>query len=85
VRVIAEGFRGWEKGADWGDLSFLLELGDQIEKIAIVGDPRREDELKVFAAAGFRKASVEFFSDPTRSGPRVARLTCLRGRAATGE
>lgn len=61
ILVIAEGFLGWERGADWGDLSFFIEHGDQIEKIAIVADPRWEATLLTFAAAGFRKAPVKFF------------------------
>lgn len=59
--VLAEAFTGWEQNADWGDLSFFLKHGDQIEKIAIVGDPKWETELSIFAAAGFRRAPVKFF------------------------
>ena len=60
--VIAEEFRGWEAGADWGDLTFLLKYGDQITKIAIVADPKWEDSFLMFAGAGFRRAPVKFFS-----------------------
>jgi hypothetical protein len=62
VLVVVENFEGWERGADWGDLSFFLKYGDRMEKIAIVGDPKWEEKLLMFAGAGFRKAPVKFFS-----------------------
>jgi hypothetical protein len=34
----------------------------QIEKIAIVADPKWEIETLAFAGAGFRRAPVKFFS-----------------------
>ncbi len=59
--VIVEGFQGWERGVDWGDVSFLVTQGDRIEKIAIVGDPKQEVDFLAFAGAGFRHAPVKFF------------------------
>ncbi len=59
--VIAEEFGGWEKGADWGDLTFLVTYGDKIEKIAIVIDKRWETPFLMFAGAGFRRAPVRAF------------------------
>jgi hypothetical protein len=61
VLAIAEDFQGWERGADWGDMSFLISHDDQIDKIAIVGDPKKEDEFLMFVGAGFRHAQVKFF------------------------
>ena len=61
VLIIVEDFKGWERGADWGDTSFLYAHDDQIDKIAIVADPRWETETLMFAAAGIRKAPVKFF------------------------
>jgi hypothetical protein len=61
VLVLAEGFQGWERNEQWGDLSFFLTYGDRIDKIAIVADPKWEDDLLMFAAAGFRRAPVKFF------------------------
>jgi hypothetical protein len=60
--VIVEDFRGWEVGADWGDMSFLFKHGDQITKIAIVADPQWETQLLMFAGAGVRQAPVRFFA-----------------------
>ena len=61
--VTAEGFQGWERGADWGDLTFFSTYGDMIEKIAIVALPRWETDLMIFAAAGLRRAPVKFFPE----------------------
>ena len=60
--IIAEEFEGWERGADWGDLTFFLEHGDKIEKIAVVSDPKWKAEWLAFAGAGFRRAPVKFFA-----------------------
>jgi hypothetical protein len=62
VLVIVENFNGWERGADWGDMTFFETHGDQIDKIAIVADPQLETDLLAFAGAGFRRAPVKFFS-----------------------
>jgi hypothetical protein len=62
VLVIVEDFKGWERGADWGDITFFETHGDQIDKIAIVADPQLETDLLMFAGAGFRRAPVKFFS-----------------------
>ena len=59
--VLAEGFQGWVGSEEWGDLSFFLKYGDQVDKIAIVADPKWKDDLMMFAAAGFRRAPVKFF------------------------
>jgi hypothetical protein len=62
VLAILEDFEGWERGADWNDLDFMFSHGDEIAKIAIVGEPRWEMEALAFAGAGFRRSPVKFFS-----------------------
>ena len=62
VLAIMDGFEGWEKGADWNDLDFMMTHGNQVAKIAIVGEPRWEAEALAFAGAGFRRAPVKFFA-----------------------
>ncbi|OPY65815.1 MAG: hypothetical protein A4E62_02599 [Syntrophorhabdus sp. PtaU1.Bin002] len=59
--VLAEGFQGWERSEEWGDISFILQYGDRIDRIAIVADQKWETELLIFAAAGLRRAPVKFF------------------------
>jgi hypothetical protein len=61
ILVIAENFEGFERGADWVDLEFLLSHSNEIAKIAIVADARWEAEALAFAGAGFRRAPVKFF------------------------
>jgi SpoIIAA-like len=61
VLVIAEDFKGWERGAEWGDMAFFETHGDRIDKIAIVADPQWETDLLMFAGAGFRRSQVKFF------------------------
>ena len=62
VLVIVEDFKGWEHGADWGDMTFFETQANRIDKIAIVADPKWEIETLAFAGAGFRHAPVKFFS-----------------------
>ncbi len=59
--AILENFEGWERGADWNDLDFMLSHGNEIAKIAIVAEPRWEADALAFAGAGFRSAPVKFF------------------------
>jgi hypothetical protein len=59
--VILENFEGWERGADWNDLDFMISHGGKISKIAIVGEPRWETLALAFAGAGVRRAPVKFF------------------------
>ena len=63
VLVIVEEFRGWERGTDWGDMTFFDMFGNQIDKIAIVADPKWEAEALAFAGAGFRHGQVKFFPE----------------------
>jgi SpoIIAA-like len=50
--VILENFEGWERGADWNDLDFMISHGGEISKIAIVAEPRWETLALAFAGAG---------------------------------
>jgi hypothetical protein len=59
--VILEKFEGWERGADWNDLDFLISHGGKISKIAIIAEPRWETLALAFAGAGVRRAPVKFF------------------------
>jgi stage II sporulation SpoAA-like protein len=59
--VILENFQGWEPGADWNDLDFMISHGGKISKIGIVGESRWEALALAFAGAGVRRAPVKFF------------------------
>jgi SpoIIAA-like len=58
---ILKNFEGWERGADWNDLDFMMSHGGKISKIAIVAEPRWETLALAFAGAGVRHAPVKFF------------------------
>jgi SpoIIAA-like len=59
--IILENFEGWQRGADWDDLDFMISHGGKISKIAIVAEPRWETLALAFAGAGVRRAPVKFF------------------------
>ena len=61
VLAIVENFEGFERGADWNDLDFMISHGGEIAKIAIVAEPRWEVQALAFAGAGVRRAPVKFF------------------------
>ena len=82
ILALLENFEGWEKGANWGELDFLFAHGNEIEKIAIAGDPAWEGQALAFAGAGFRKAPVKFFPAgdlaAARTSYRAWRTLCER-------
>ncbi|MFL6513921.1 MAG: STAS/SEC14 domain-containing protein [Chthoniobacterales bacterium] len=59
--AILDKFDGWERGADWNDLDFLVSHSGGIAKIAIVAEPQWEVKALAFAGAGVRGAPVRFF------------------------
>jgi hypothetical protein len=69
--VILEGFEGWERRGDWGDVSFMMEQGRHIEKMAIVGDEKWRDDAFAFTAKGFRATAIEFFTASRLSEART--------------
>ena len=58
---ILDGFDGWEPKWTLSSLGFTAQHADSITRIAIVGEERWRDESLMFAAAGLRRAPVEFF------------------------
>jgi hypothetical protein len=59
--IIVEDFKGWEGDVNWGDMSFYIEHGSKIEKIALVADKKREAELMMFMGAGIRPTPLKYF------------------------
>lgn len=59
--VMLTEFQGWERTATWRDLAFYVRHGNDIERIAIVGDDRWRAEALMFAAADLRDAPVAYF------------------------
>jgi len=69
--VILEAFEDWERHEDWGDVSFMTEQGQHIEKMAIVGDEKWQDDALGFTAKGFRATAIEFFTPSRLSEART--------------
>ena len=65
ILVLTEDFQGWERGGDWNDFSFQAEHDHNIERMAIVGDPKWRDLTFIFTAKGLRKFPIEYF-EPAR-------------------
>ena len=59
--ILTDDFDGWERGGDWGDLSFSIEHDKHIEKMAIVGERKWEDLALLFASKGLRRFPIEYF------------------------
>ncbi|MGR9108361.1 MAG: STAS/SEC14 domain-containing protein [Gammaproteobacteria bacterium] len=59
--VTTENFAGWEKAEEWGDVGFLMDYGDDILKMAIVGEERWKEQALMFAGEGLRATKIEFF------------------------
>jgi SpoIIAA-like len=68
---ILSDFEGWETHEAWNDLTFYVKHGGEIERIAIVADDKWRSQALVFAAAGLRRAPVEFFSHANLAGARA--------------
>jgi hypothetical protein len=63
IRLFVElrQFEGWEAHDNWSNLGFYARHGDDIERIAIVGDEAWRSEALMFAGADLRKGPVEYF------------------------
>jgi len=58
---VLDQFKGWEKSSDWGDMDFYETHGQDIERIAIVGEEKWRDDALMFALADLRKAPTRYF------------------------
>jgi hypothetical protein len=56
---------------DWGDVSFMNQQGQHIEKMALVGDEKWRDDALAFTAKGFRPTVIEFFAAPGMNEARM--------------
>ena len=61
--IVLLHFDGWARGSGWQDMSFYVNHGDRIDRIAIVGPARWRDEAMMFAAADLRRAPVRYFPE----------------------
>lgn len=64
--IALDSFQGWEKGVDWGDIAFLMDYGNEITKMAVVGEERWKEPMYAFLGKGFRATEIEFFTPAMR-------------------
>lgn len=60
--VVEDDFRGWVGEEVWNDMTFFIQHGDRIGRIAIVGDPLWKSRMLMFTGAGFRRTQVKYFT-----------------------
>lgn len=60
--IVEDDFRGWVGTEVWNDMTFFVQHGNRIGKIAIVGDPKWEARMLMFTGAGLRRAPVRYFA-----------------------
>lgn len=61
LMVILKDFAGFARGVDWGNMEFYADHGDDIVKMAIVGDPKWKADAIAFTGSGTRATRIEFF------------------------
>lgn len=61
--VTLEDFRGWKKDPAWAadDADFQFHHGNDIARIAIVGDLEWREQALLYVGKGFRGTEIEFF------------------------
>lgn len=61
--VTLEDFRGWKKDPAWAtnDADFQFDHGNDIARIAIVGDRQWREQAFLYVGKGFRGTEIEFF------------------------
>jgi len=65
--ILLDGFEGWERGADWGDLTFMDRHDEALEKVAIVGPSQHKDDVVMFTAAPLRAGRVRYFASESEA------------------
>lgn len=61
ILTLLENYLGTEKEGNWGDISFAMEFDPHIEKMAIVGEKKWEDDVLLFTGKGIRRIPIEYF------------------------
>jgi hypothetical protein len=63
ILLTAEGFDGWEKTEEWGNMSisFPLRVDSHVARMAVISDPKWEEELLMFLGDGHREFPMRRF------------------------
>jgi hypothetical protein len=72
LRMLVEmhAFHGWSAGAMWADTKFAMHHFHDIERLAIVGETRWEQDMAVFCKP-FTRAEVRYFDHTKASEARA--------------
>jgi hypothetical protein len=66
VLVRSDSFAGWERGR-WDAGSTQAEFNQRVHRLAVVGDPKWEDLVLMFAGKGVRRMEIEYFAPADES------------------
>lgn len=69
--LILSGFEGWKTGDDWGDVGFFARYGNDMAKIAAVGEARWQEQTLDFLLVGRRRGEVRYFTPEQESQARA--------------
>ena len=69
LRVLFDmtGFHGWEAGASWEDFKFGVAHFADIERLAVVGEKKRQQGMTTFCKP-FTKAKTRYFDHTDDAG-----------------
>jgi hypothetical protein len=59
--IELEDFQGWSNETGWENTFFLEENGEDISKLAFVGEEKWKVEILMFTGGPMRKTAIEFF------------------------
>ncbi|WP_421864597.1 STAS/SEC14 domain-containing protein [Motiliproteus sp.] len=61
ILILLEQFEGWEHSDGWEGQLFSDSFDQHVRRIAIVGDPRWQEQALLFTGQGLRPVEIEFF------------------------
>jgi hypothetical protein len=84
LRLLFElsGFHGWEAGALWDEIKLDIKYFADIERLAVVGDKRWEQDMVTFYKP-FTKATIRYFDQGNAAEARKWLLEAERPVAVT--
>ena len=61
--IELEDFQGWSNETGWENTSFLEENGEDISKLAFVGEEKWKVDILMFTGGPMRRTTIEFFPE----------------------
>ena len=69
--LLLREFQGWDKAEGWGDLGFVDENDERLDRIAAVGEEHWRDEVELFMLKGLRPVEIRYFGPDEESLARA--------------